>query len=211
MVAGREMLADRETQAMLIGGFLELTHNVTLGSRHHRVPARLVRRVPKVKVVMVHGHAAEILRTGLFVEREQVIRIETVSLPEWGDVFVSDLRGVPIGLHVILVLFAALHVHVAGIPVAVLHAGLRAPMRPDAELCVAVPFRHLPLSQRLAGALERAGRYGQFEDRVSADSWAALRWWPRQQIVCPGPSGSKHRGCNCKHCEGFPPGDASHS
>jgi hypothetical protein len=37
MVAGCEMLADRETQAMLIGGFLELTHNVTLGSRHEQL------------------------------------------------------------------------------------------------------------------------------------------------------------------------------
>src|SRR5450631_4093433 len=64
-------------------------------------------------------------------------------------------------LQVILILLMALDVHVAGIPVAVFDCGLRSPMRPDAELRIAIPVRDQPSAKRLACPLEGARRDSQ--------------------------------------------------
>ena len=54
----------------------------------------------------------------------------------------------------VFVLGAALHVHIAGVPVAIFSGGLRAPMRPDAELGVPEPLGNLVRPQRFAGSFE---------------------------------------------------------
>ena len=103
---------------------------------------------------MVYPHAAKVLRAGLLVEIDQVLRIELGGLPGRDHVFESDLRGVSVSRHVILVLPAALHVHVSRVPVAVFGRRLRTPVGPEAELRVPVPLRHDIRLQRLAGRLE---------------------------------------------------------
>src|SRR5271157_809734 len=57
------------------------------------------------------------------------------------DILISELRGVAIVLDVILILTQTLDVHVPRVPVALLGDTLRAPVRPDAELCVPKPIR----------------------------------------------------------------------
>src|SRR5438067_12461949 len=51
----------------------------------------------------------------------------------------------PICLDVVVVAGVSLQVHAACVPVSLLWHALRAPMRPDAKLGVAKPFRHSPL------------------------------------------------------------------
>src|SRR5579862_2230247 len=55
---------------------------------------------------------------------------------------------------VIEVLVGALHVHFAGVPVAISNGGLRAPVRPDAEFCVAKPVGYPVGLERFAGRQE---------------------------------------------------------
>ena len=60
----------------------------------------------------------------------------------------------------VFVVGAALLVHGARIPVALLRLALRAPVRPDPELRVAKPIGHLVLPQRFPGRLEFSSRDG---------------------------------------------------
>ena len=46
-----------------------------------------------------------------------------------------------------LILVGTLHVHVSRIPVARFRNALRTPVRPDAELRIAIPFRRVILQQ----------------------------------------------------------------
>src|SRR6185437_12757906 len=55
----------------------------------------------------------------------------------------------------------ALDIHLAAVPIAVLGLALRAPMRPDAELRVAKPFRGLVIRQRTPIRFERPFRDGR--------------------------------------------------
>src|ERR1035441_5171572 len=109
----------------------------------------------------MHAHADEVLRAGLFVEADQVVRVELVAPPGGDDVFESELAGMPIGRDVILVLLAALHVHVAGVPVAGFGGRLRTPVGPDAELGIAEPFGNLVLPQRFTCGFKRSGGFGE--------------------------------------------------
>src|ERR1017187_4427651 len=90
-----------------------------------------------------------------------MVRVELVAFPGGDDVLEAELAGVPVGGDVILVLLAALHVHVAGIPVAVFGGRLRTPVRPDAELGIAEPFGNLVLPQRFTGGFKRSGGFGK--------------------------------------------------
>src|ERR1700687_4601776 len=107
---------------------------------------------------MVRGHAAEVFRSRLLVEPEQMIRIELVGLPYGNNILIADARGVAVCLDVIFVLLMSLDIHIAGVPVAVFDCGLRSPMRPDAEFGVAVPVGRLPFLERFARALEWSRR-----------------------------------------------------
>ena len=63
----------------------------------------------------------------------------------------------------VLVIRRTLLIHLARIPVALHRHGLRSPVRPDAELRVAEPFRAGIIRQRIHRAGKRAGRDGQIE------------------------------------------------
>ena len=83
---------------------------------------------------------------------------QRAALNLWDEVFVADLGGVAVGFDVVVVLAGALDVHVAGVPVAVLDAGLRAPVGPDAELGVVEPGGEAIGLQRGWRSGEGAGR-----------------------------------------------------
>src|SRR6185437_13050971 len=81
---------------------------------------------------------------------------ELLGFPVRDGVLVAELRWMPVGLNVVVVLRAALHVHIAGIPVAIFNGGLRSPVCPDAELGVSKPFGNFVTAERFPRALKRA-------------------------------------------------------
>src|SRR5579875_2289395 len=107
---------------------------------------------------MMHAHAHEIAGTCFFVQSHQIIGIKTIGFPGGDNILETKPGWMTVGLHVILILIAALDVYVSCIPVAILRGGLGPPMRPDAEFGIAEPFRHFILLQRFASGLKRAGR-----------------------------------------------------
>src|SRR5450631_1405499 len=66
------------------------------------------------------------------------------------------------------ILALALNIHIASIPIAVLRHTLRTPMRPDAKLGVAIPFRRVIAEQRVPVRLKRpvAGQIGNVRWRL---------------------------------------------
>ena len=74
------------------------------------------------------------------------------------EIFVADLGWVAVSGYVPVVLALALDVHVAGVPVALFDSGLRAPVRPDAELRLSIPVGKLVVLQGLGSAGEGTGR-----------------------------------------------------
>src|SRR5205807_4958419 len=92
------------------------------------------------EIVVVRPHAHEVLRAGLLVELHKPVGIPLLGPPERDDVLVAEHRGVAIVLQMVLVVLVAWLVQAAGIPVAVHRNGLRAPVRPDAELGIAEPL-----------------------------------------------------------------------
>src|ERR1035437_6172363 len=144
MIARSQMFTNPEPKSLLFRCFLERADDVALWSRCDRIPARLILGIPKVKSIMMYSHTAEIFRSGLLVEAQQMVRIESFGCPGGNHIFESDLGGMSIRLHVVLVLLAALDIHVARIPVAVLGSRLRSPVCPNAELGVTIPVRNLP-------------------------------------------------------------------
>jgi hypothetical protein len=100
----------------------------------------------------MHAHAHEVFGARPFVKLHQVLGVEIGGFPEGAKVLKADLGRVAVMLHVVVVLAAALDAHVAGVPVTVLHRGLRAPMRPDAEFGVSKPLGNLVLLKRFLSA-----------------------------------------------------------
>ena len=142
-----QMLGDAEAQAVLVGGLLPLADDVALRPHVDGVPL-VELRVPAIEVVVVLGDDAEVLRAGLLVERHQPVGVPLLGLPERDDVLVAELRRMAVVRDVILVVRAALLVHLPGIPVALHRHRLRSPHRPDAQLGVAEPFGTPVLLQR---------------------------------------------------------------
>src|ERR1700722_750714 len=87
-----------------------------------------------------------------------MVGIPFLGLEQRDQVFVADFGRVSISLEVVLVLRAALDIHIPRIPVAIFDAGLRPPMRPDTEFCIAEPFRDLVDVERSARPLEWSRR-----------------------------------------------------
>jgi hypothetical protein len=91
----------------------------------------------------MHAHADEILCSGFLVEAHEIIRIEITGIPRGDNVFKAEFGGMAVVSNVVLVLFGALNVYIARIPVASLGCGLGSPVGPNAELGIAKPSRHL--------------------------------------------------------------------
>src|ERR1035437_7848617 len=152
----REVFADSKAQPLLLRRRADGAHHVPLDAARRGVPARLVVGLPHVEVIVMHSHADEILGPGLLVQRHQRIRIELVAFPDPpADVLVPEFRGVAVILEMILVSRIAFDVHALGVPVAELGGRFRSPVRPDPELGVAVPIRHLVILERFPGAAKR--------------------------------------------------------
>src|ERR1039457_6324183 len=75
------------------------------------------------------------------------------------NIFVSELRRVPVLLNVIVILTRALNVHIPRVPVALLGDTLWAPMRPDAEFRISKPVRAVIGLERLPKRQEQSLRY----------------------------------------------------
>ena len=160
------MLADPEPEALLSSSLLPHTHNVFFRPGRHGVPSGLILRVPEIEVVMVNAHAHKVFGPGLFVDRDEMVRIELVGRPHPADFFVPDLGRMAESFEVALILRASFNVHVARVPVAVLSRRLRPPMRPDAELGVFEPFGDLIRLQPFKRTVE--GSFLNFGQRVLA-------------------------------------------
>src|ERR1035437_6032679 len=163
VVAVGEMFADGELQPVFSGSGGKQADDVLLRSGGHGIPARLVLGVPQVEVIVVHSHGHEVFGAGLFIKLDQVIGVELAAVPGQADVLEADLGGVAVGLDVILVLRAVLHVHVTRVPIAEFGGGLRSPMGPHAEFVIAEPLGNAVLFERF-GAVERA--FGNFRNGV---------------------------------------------
>ena len=151
LVTDPQMLADAEAQSLLPRRFPPDSHDVLLRSHVHRVPARIL-RVPQVEVIVVHAHADEVLCAGLLVEAHQMVGIPTGGLPDIDQILVANLGRMPIVFQMMLILLRSLDIHVARVPVAVFNGRLRPPMRPDAELGIAEPFRNPVSLQGVPGS-----------------------------------------------------------
>src|SRR5271157_1022158 len=112
---------------------------------------RLMLRVPSVETVMMIGKRNEDPRAGLLVARDELVGFPVQQRPLCAKVFVSEPGGWPIMFEVIFVLPRPLNVHVARVPITGFGHTLRAPMGPDAELSVAVPFGTFVFKQRFPG------------------------------------------------------------
>jgi len=99
-----------------------------------------MRGVPAVEAVVMIGKHHQVLRAGPAVDTRELAGIETFPVPPMTQFFVADFGRVSEMFQMMLVLLAALYVHVAGIPVAVFSDGLRSPLRGDAEFGVAKPI-----------------------------------------------------------------------
>ncbi len=111
-----------------------------------------------VEIVVVAGQLHEILGAGLFIQPDQALRIPAIDLPGVDDVHEAELGRMAVGLDVVVVIFVALDIHLAAVPVAALGRALRSPMRPDAELGVAKPVRCRVIGlERLPRRRERRG------------------------------------------------------
>ena len=151
--AGAEMFGNTEAQAILLRGPLPFTHDIAVRPHIEGIPAMQL-RVPQEEVVVVRSHADEILRAGLLVEPHQTVGIPLLRLPQRDDVLIAKFRRMAVMVRVIGVVLVARFVHAAGIPVAVHRHRLRAPMRPNAELCVPKPFGIMVVGQRIHRRLE---------------------------------------------------------
>src|SRR5271156_7022502 len=85
-----------------------------------------------------------------------MLGIPFIALEHGDQVFEAYFGRVSIGLEVVLVLRAALDIHIPRVPVAIFDAGLRPPMRPDTEFCIAEPLWDLVGVERTARPLERS-------------------------------------------------------
>ncbi len=154
------MFADAEAEAALAGRGGPGADDVAFRTGSYSVPARLVLGVPHVVVVVVDAHGEEVFCAGFGVEVHEVVGVPARGFELRDEVFVAELRRVTVGFNVVVVLGGALDVHVAGVPVAVLDAGLRAPVGPDAELGVVEPGGESVGLEGGCGAGEGAGGDG---------------------------------------------------
>ena len=151
------MVGDGEAEAVLAGELSVDADDVLLGAELDGVPV-VESGVVGVEVVVVIGQRGEVLCAGGDVEIHQLLGLPVLGLPHIVEFHEAELGGMAVGLDVEEVLAAALDVHVAGVPVALLGDALGGPVVPDAELGVAEPVGGGAGDERLPGGLEWAGR-----------------------------------------------------
>src|SRR5437588_5192330 len=96
--AVRKMLANGKPQALFASGLLEHADDVLSRPRCGGVPTRVVDRFPEIEIIMMHAHAAKVLRASLLVELHQMIGIELLRLPGRDYVLEAEFRRMSVGL-----------------------------------------------------------------------------------------------------------------
>src|SRR5512138_3155458 len=145
------MVTDAETQAARPRGFCPRSNDVLLRADVDRVPGVML-RVVGVEVVVVVGESEEILRARALVKGHQLLRLPALRLPEVVNLHEAELGWVAISFNVVVISRVALLVHSTRVPVALLRHTLGRPVRPDAELRIAEPFRNtVVLHERFPG------------------------------------------------------------
>ena len=148
-----EVLREAEGQAMLVRRLLPQAADILVRAHLNGIEA-VQRGIIVEEMVVMHGLADKIARTGLYIEIHEGFRIKLFGLPQCAEILVAKLGRVAVMTQMIEVLRRALDVHVAGIPVAVHGNRLRAPVGPDAEFSVAEPVRALVLTQGIKACLK---------------------------------------------------------
>ena len=142
----RLMHSDTEPQALFSRRGGPGADNIAMGTDRGGIP-RLMLRIPGIKTVMVIGQCDEYPRAGVFVARDQLIRIPIQQGPLGAKLFVAESRWRPVMFQLIFVLPLVFYIHVACVPVPSFGHALRTPMSPDAEFGILVPFRGLVIEQ----------------------------------------------------------------
>ncbi len=161
------MVAHAEAQAVLLRQFGPDADDVLLRTDLHRVP-RLVRAVVTIEIVVVVGQRHEVARAGPLVESHQLFGVPVLGFPGVVVILEAEFGLRAMFLQAVLVVGGPFHVHVARVPIALLGDALRRPMRPDAELSVAEPFRALVvLDQGIPSGFKRP--LGQMNARTAGE------------------------------------------
>src|SRR5208282_4201187 len=113
-----------------------------------------------IEVVVVVGQTHEIFCTGIHIELHQFVGVPRLCLPQIVNLHEACLGWMPIVLHMVVILWVSLYVHLSGIPVSRLGYALCGPMSPYAELGVAEPIRCPVSLQRSPFWLKGAGSNG---------------------------------------------------
>src|SRR5579862_3088336 len=144
-----------KSQALAPGCRGPLAHYVAMRSVIDGVPG-LMLRTPRVEPVVVIGQGDKQPCSGVFVTFDQRVRLPIEERPLRAQILVPELGGRTIVRILEVVVGRSLLIHVARIPIAVFGHTLRAPVRPNAELGVTIPFRSLVLEQRIPVRLVRS-------------------------------------------------------
>lgn len=83
------MVAHAKPQAMIHGSFAEFRNDVSFRPHFDRIPAGVF-GIPEIEVIVVNAHADEIFGAGLFVEADEMIRIERPGFPGRNNVLESN-------------------------------------------------------------------------------------------------------------------------
>jgi hypothetical protein len=98
------------------------------------------------------------MRPRRLVERHQPFRIPMLGLPQVVHLHETHLGRMPVVFDMLGIILGPLDVHVPRIPVPFLRHALRGPVRPDAELGITEPIRHvITAGERFPCRFERPG------------------------------------------------------
>src|SRR5208283_156296 len=97
--------------------------------------------IPAIKSIVVIGESEEEARPGFLIAVQERLGLPVQQRPLRAQVLVTEARGRTVMREMILVLRLPFQVHVPGVPVPLLRNALRAPVRPDSELGILIPFR----------------------------------------------------------------------
>ena len=153
--AGPEMFGNPEVQAIFQRRLLPFADHVAVRSHVEGVPAVQL-GMPQEKIVMVGAHADKIFGARLLVEFHKALGLPFFGLPQRNDVFVTVRGGMTKAGQMVAIIVRTLLVHFTRIPVPFHGDGLRPPVRPDAKLGVAEPFRAGIVREGIHGAGELA-------------------------------------------------------
>ena len=151
------VVAHAEAQAVFARHLGPGADNVLLWADIERVPGMML-GIVVVKIVVVVRQRDEVLRSRPDVKPHQFFRLPLVRLPEVVQFHEPELRRMPVGANMVIVLAVALDIHLARIPITLLRHALGRPMRPHPKLGVAEPRRTTILArQRFPTRLKQPG------------------------------------------------------